>query len=410
MWRGADRSRRIVALLSAFVGAAAADELHYINMLVGDRASGMAGSYVAVADDPAGLYYNPAGIIYAPGSNLSASMNAYTLTRTVYNDVLGGQDWVRTSSSLLPNFFGVIQPLGLGVLGFSYAVPDSILEDQDQRFRAVPTDLGTADFTINFNNQDMVYNVGPSYAIALGKNGAIGLTLYGYQREQELIINQIFELQNGHHWENAYVHNEEYGIKPVFGAMWSPAKRLALGATISKTEIVYAKQFRQTACANSGSTCTADLLPFDINISDIRYDRVFPWTGTFGAAYFASSALLLSTQLSLYENLIDGGIPQWNAAAGAEYYITPRLALRGGAYSDRSNSAAIGASATNQLDHVDLYGGSISLTRFTRSSAISIGASGTLGQGSGQILANKTVVQSIDMASFSLFMSASYSY
>ena len=64
-------------LLSALVAlsTAQADEYHYINMLVGDRAAGMAGAYTAVSDDTGGLFYNPAGIVYAPGSSLSGSMN-----------------------------------------------------------------------------------------------------------------------------------------------------------------------------------------------------------------------------------------------------------------------------------------------------------------------------------------------
>jgi len=108
-------------------GAVQADDYHYVNMLVGDRAAGMAGAYTAVADDTAGLFYNPAGIVYAPGSSLSGSMNAYQQNSTNYKQVLGGQyDWKRSSGTLLPNFFGIVQPLGNGMVGFSYAVPNSI--------------------------------------------------------------------------------------------------------------------------------------------------------------------------------------------------------------------------------------------------------------------------------------------
>lgn len=109
-------NRRFAPLLVSLLvvtGSAYADSNHYVNMLVGDRDAGMAGAYTAVADDPSGLYYNPAGVVYAPGSSLSGSMNSYQQSSITYKNVLGGShDWVRKSNSLLPNFFGVVQPLG----------------------------------------------------------------------------------------------------------------------------------------------------------------------------------------------------------------------------------------------------------------------------------------------------------
>src|SRR3990172_7727877 len=82
-------------LMSASVSVA--DDLHYNNILIGDRVSGMGGAYTGVSDDPAGLYYNPAGIVYSTGRSLSASVNAYhSLTKT-YEGVIGGNDWKRDS-------------------------------------------------------------------------------------------------------------------------------------------------------------------------------------------------------------------------------------------------------------------------------------------------------------------------
>ena len=58
-----------------------ADENHYSNQLIGYRAAGLGGAYTAISDDPSGLYYNPAGIVYAQTSNLSASVNAFQCRR-----------------------------------------------------------------------------------------------------------------------------------------------------------------------------------------------------------------------------------------------------------------------------------------------------------------------------------------
>ena len=46
-----------------------ADDYHYVNLLVGNRASGLGGAYTALSDDPAGCFYNPAGISFAASNN-----------------------------------------------------------------------------------------------------------------------------------------------------------------------------------------------------------------------------------------------------------------------------------------------------------------------------------------------------
>ena len=125
-------------MLSCMAALAAADELHYTNLLIGDRASGMGGAYTAISDDATGLYYNPAGIAYAAGRNFSASVNAYYNNEKKYKGVIGGNGWTRKSSSLLPNYFGVVQPIGKFKVGLSYAVPDSSMEDQQQLFTDLP--------------------------------------------------------------------------------------------------------------------------------------------------------------------------------------------------------------------------------------------------------------------------------
>ncbi|HOS34133.1 MAG TPA: hypothetical protein PLO95_13180, partial [Spirochaetota bacterium] len=53
-----------------------ADENHYINLFVGDRAAGLAGAYTAIADGPEGAFYNPAGLAYSSSKYFSLSVNA----------------------------------------------------------------------------------------------------------------------------------------------------------------------------------------------------------------------------------------------------------------------------------------------------------------------------------------------
>ena len=46
-------------------------------MLFGGRAAGMGGTYIAISDDTAGCFYNPAGTVYAYEDSISGGGNAF---------------------------------------------------------------------------------------------------------------------------------------------------------------------------------------------------------------------------------------------------------------------------------------------------------------------------------------------
>ncbi|MEK6748167.1 MAG: hypothetical protein AABY83_03050 [Pseudomonadota bacterium] len=412
----------LVGITVALPMRALADAYHYTNILVGDRAAGLAGAYTAISDDPTGLYYNPAGIVYAVGSNLSGSMNALHVSQTNYKNALGNQTWMRTSIALLPNFFGMIQPFGGGTLGFSYAIPDSTLENQQQKFNLPNSLLGNnTDLTINFNNQDVVYNIGPSFAVKFTEKFSLGLTLYGVVHQQRLIFNQEFKAASGYHWVNSYANFEEYGLRPIVGMMWSPIEKLSFGAAFSQPKMVYTRNTVQLSCARNNtatypdnSVCKNGLLLLNNSIDNQRYIK--PWSVELGAAYFYSTALLLTTTLSAYENLyrstaqISPELPLVNVAGGFEYYFLGNYAMRAGLYTNLANSPEIFLGKTGQGEHVNLYGMTFSLSNFTRSSAITGGLGISTGQGKAQVVEDTTDIQDVSVYIFSLFLSASYSY
>jgi len=90
-----------LALCALSAAPVMADDEHYVNFLLGGRAMGMGGAYTAISDDPAGMFYNPAGIVYAHSPNLSASVNAFRFSNKTFESVLtGGNDWSRENSAL----------------------------------------------------------------------------------------------------------------------------------------------------------------------------------------------------------------------------------------------------------------------------------------------------------------------
>lgn len=418
-------------LMLVLGGRVSADEYHYTNILIGDRASGMGGAYSAVSDDPSGLYYNPAGIAYARSSNLSASVNAFNITSTTYKSALGGtRDWTRSASSLLPNFFGIVQPLGKGVVGFSYAVPDNIVEDQDQTFSGFPANLNqttVSSYTINFNQNDTTYKFGPSYAVAINDDFSIGLTLYYHYRDLQRILNQYVVLENaeggGYEWSNSYLESSEQGLQPMLGLMWSAGERLALGLTVSKNYLLSSETTRQITSHSDFVFRDANnvVIPFNAIIppttSSHQDTRTLPLQVRLGAAWFHSDRLLLAADVlhsTAHEYTLGGATVKREAvtdvAVGAEYYLTNTWALRGGAYTSRANTPKIEGIAFNQEEHVDIFGVTGSISRYTRNSSLTFGVGYSAGDGRAQLFGNTTAFQEVETRALTAYLSSSYSY
>jgi len=391
-----------------------ADQFHYNNLLIGDRASGMGGAYTAVSDDATGLYYNPAGIVYSSGRNLSASVNAYYYLTKKYDGVIGGHGWERKSSALLPNFFGIVQPLGKIKFGFSYAVPDSINEDQDQTFNNLSSTITS--YVINFNNEDNTYNFGPSVAMEITKSLSAGLTLYVHQRKAQLILNQLVNTTTGYEWSNKYFEINESGVRPVLGFMWSPVDKLSLGLSLSKTVVLQSTATDQVT--ESSTISTPSGLPL-INTNLWRKDasstdkRVYPLQVSAGAAYFATNNLLLTTDVVYFTRVADAvfgdRVAVVNVALGTEYFIDRNWAVRGGFFTNYASTPDITAGVPAVAEeHIDLYGGTMSISHFTRNTSVTLGGSITTGTGLSQISGTST--QDASAFGWTLALSSTYSY
>lgn len=398
-----------VALLLAS-GTSLADQYHYINSPLGNRAGDMGGAYTAVSDDPAGAYYNPAGLVYSGGAEMSASMNTFQSTRIVYKGVIGGnQDYERNSSTLIPNFFGVTKPFWDGMFAFSYAVPNALFEDQDQSFN-----VGSNTYRVNYNNTENTYNMGPSYAQEINEQWAVGVTLYGYYRHKQEINNVFLELGDERLWSNQYFETTEYGLKPVLGVMWSPMKQLSLGLSASTTELFSSDIETQDTVLDSRASNNATEF-VGITLSDSQEKADYPTNINLGAAWFANASLMFSADI-IHHGSVGSGIDKreavTNLAVGTEYYFSPRWAVRGGLFSDFANTPDLKNNVTsyNQPEHVDLWGVTGSITRFSRNSSLSFGFNYSAGNGKAQILANDPELQDLEMSNLGIYFAASSAY
>ncbi len=443
----------LIAGMALFLARTApADDFHYTNLLIGDRASGMGGAYTAVSDDATGLYYNPAGIAYTAGGNLSASVNAYYNNEKTYKGVIGGNGWTRRSSSLLPNYFGVIQPVGRFKVGFSYAVPDSIMEDQSQTFGNLPLStsggsnsvaslnpgVNITSYIINFNNENNVYEFGPSIATEFSDNFSAGLTLYYYWRKELWVLNQIIKTSNGgFEWTNQYFHANERGVRPILGFMWSPVKNVSLGLAVSKIWITSSDTNFQSSYVREGlgvfedtngggipDTVVYDKKSIPDGPSDTTARRDYPTKVGLGIAWFPSQSLLLTGDLNYYTKVNEqivtiGGqsvilrpaaTAVTNVALGTEYYFTRNWAMRAGAFTNMANTPNIQSGAANQNEHIDLYGATASISNFTRNTSVTLGTALTYGSGKAQIISGSSAIQDAVSQGWMIFLSSAYAY
>lgn len=100
----------------------------------------------------------------------------------------------------------------------------------------------------------------------------------------------------------------------------------------------------------------------------------------------------------------------FNFSLGTEYYFTDNLAVRAGFFTDKANTPSVSSFKTNQPEHIDIYGVSLSFTAFHKRSSITLGMSYGFGEGEAQVVANSTAVQDAEIRNFAGYLSASYSY
>lgn len=399
-------------LALCFSHSAFADEFHYNNMLIGDRASGMGGAYTAVSDDATGLYYNPAGIVYVGDKNFSASVNAFYTQTKQFKNVIGGQPFERNSSALLANFFGIVKPFGDFKLGFSYAVPDAVSEDQNQTFDNVSASIQR--HTINLSNRDSTYNFGPTIAAEVNGDLSLGLTLYGHKRDAQIILNQYQEVNTTDHWTNYYFRIHEYGLRPILGVAWSPMEKLSIGLAVSRTFILKSETTSQQTCWNTSSIsdpmCPVSGLQRP-KVSDSNIKRTYPTKLAVGAAYFVDRNLLISGDVTYYSAVQDPiygeKVATVNVAIGTEYYLSKQWAIRAGFYTNMANTPDIVAGVTNIEEQINLYGLSLSVSNFSGSSSVTLGGTVNYGTGKSQISNDKSV-QDANTLGWLLFLSSSY--
>ena len=256
---------------------AKADQFHYQNFLIGDRAIGLGGAYSGVADDASGIFYNPAGTAFALNNDVSGSANAIYQKKIVFKNTLPGHDFTENSNGTVPSFFGGLLKAdsvaeGLVIAWGIYSL-DSELKDQDDLFSEVdlganaPCQSGAATPPNNVLNRfhRTVNSRGATeyYGLALGWRLANNMSIgsgANYIQVNEL-VQEYQDVKQASHFcktdggfepgslrltQNIRQKLTAYGVQPVLGIQVSLFGRLSLGLTF-KAGSWLSQKFEQTA-------------------------------------------------------------------------------------------------------------------------------------------------------------------
>ena len=413
-----------------FPGAIFADQYHYKDVLIGDRAAGLSGAYSAISDDPSGMYYNPAGIVYSTENYLSLSVNAFSASSETFKNIVAGQDYSYNSTSLTPSFFGFLQSIGKGKFGFFVAIPSSDSIDQNDSLTAITNipDQGNI-FQRRFFHKDITYLFGPSYGQEISPQLSVGISLPLAIRNDNLIDNQFAvynpatgtTLQRWFFQESSRSTNT-YALQPKVGLQYMPWPKWAMGLTFSMPfKIAGSGKYSSRNLITSTTTVPNGYVTHDINSDSGSLDPRVPhvYQASFGITNFVSKKFLLSGNFDYYgpdagyNNAAVAAVPYnikatWNGALGGELYIADSLAFRLGFYTNRANTAVVDANYTNQPEHVNQYGGTMGFSYYRSGTSLSLTGGYAYGKGEGQGVSATNARQTVIRNSTNILLSGTY--
>ncbi len=209
---------------------------------VGDRAVGMGGAYVALADDLSALWYNPAGLVHIPGSVFTASASAYQvraerIPRFMDFEAPNGKtaaDFKSRSINVFPST--LIYGLRLGDEGLRHAFAGGVLlPKSDRAFGRVVFQTEESKLQRSFDTGGWVqdYHAGPGYAVGTtALSAGVGALLRLHDREYGYNLFQDALVPGQPRFITARVYSEQYqdlSLLPMLGVQWRPTSWLQLG-------------------------------------------------------------------------------------------------------------------------------------------------------------------------------------
>lgn len=224
------RKMMLVMLVILVSGWSVGNCSGYLFMQQGGRANGMAGAFVATANDASSIFYNPAGMSFMNtqqaliGANIYYQSGSFEGNSPITHQTILGD--LRSTSFLMPSLY-YVRPIndkitgGIGIFRFfNYDTEWKEREQFGGRFVSQRSYLSTWSF-----NPAIAYNVNSKLGIALGIE--LREIKFNYEKNIPLLIHQydaIFDI--AHLLINS---KKEWGVSFNFGAMYLLSDDIRIG-------------------------------------------------------------------------------------------------------------------------------------------------------------------------------------
>ncbi len=291
------------------------------NTLIGTRALAL-GAFIAVADDPSAIFYNPAGLVRQE-SPFNLSLDGFYVQPTHELTLPTGSTIRSEYTSTIPQFFLTARLNERITFGLGVFVP----------YAGGGVDWKSSDLGYPLKMTMGVTSITPAVAYKLSDKLSVGLTLNYYSASFVLDTNRE---------PLGLISADEKGsaLTGGVGFMYRPSERLAFGLSI-----------RGPATVTMSGKTKVTLGLFDVYLPSDTTIKI-PWDMQAGFAFQLSERLLLSfsAQYTLWSRLdkvekVIKNIPTVGdlkieqimdfrniliLGAGAEYLLTPTLSVRAG--------------------------------------------------------------------------------
>jgi long-chain fatty acid transport protein len=399
-----------------WAATALADDSHYQNFLAGEKAAGMGGAYTAVANDPSGTYYNPAGLVDTNASTLSASLNFYGLQQASLENAFGpggGDIFNRFGAAVsqlnaVPGLAGSINGIGEprrdGTYEQAWALSVMVLDDTALTQTSTQVIDGQLK-SLSTTNIDLTTWFGLGYARRIAEEWSVGASLNAFYRNyssRQRTINatpsapgttpQTYAL------DDITLDVSVLGIALEVGVIWRALPKLWLGASLSTPTLkLYGSGSTDQVQASGGGLTETTFV-------NLTGDTEFPFHGRLGAAYRYSPFAFFTADLSFWAatsyQLVSGSTVTGaqltdfvnnvqrnftvNLNLGGQWKLFRKLPFRAGLFTNFASSPNVSHSPEPQLSHVNLYGVTLGFTLPQKHTETTLGILFSYGQGTSQ--------------------------
>jgi hypothetical protein len=413
------RNAGAVALL-LLSAPALADDSHYQNFLAGERAAGMGGAYTAIAHDPSGTWYNPAGLVDINYSTLSASLNFYGLQQASLGTAFGpnGGDLfnrvgaVVSQISAVPGLAGSINGIGEprsdGTYKQAWALSVMVLDDTAASTTSYGVDTSGQLKSLSQTLIDFTTWIGFGYGYRLNDDVSVGISANAFYRNytsRQRTINANPASPGGTSAQQFALNDislslSVVGIALEFGVLWVALPRLSLGAALSTPTLKIYGGGNTDQVQSAGNASGSGLT--EVNLQGLTADTVFPVHLRLGAAYRYNSSSVIALDLSMWApvsyQLVSGSPVSGaqlqnfvndvrrnftvNVDVGAQWKISNWYPLRTGFFTNFASSPQVDSGPQPQLSHVNLYGVTFGFTLPSKHTETTLGILFSYGEGS----------------------------